>query len=319
VISINVLITGATGQLGHYLIEKCLEKKYNVNCLVRRVSDNTNLVKLKQFGDSINLIEGDITDINSIYNSFKCDPDIVFHLAAQSHVGKSWNQSHLTFNTNVIGMLNLITVLKEYDEKRIKPRIKLVNMSSSEMYGRDGVFNEDSKFTPKSNYGVSKLAAHEIVRINRNAFGVFGVNIISNNYESPYRSEEFVTRKITKAVASIKKGETDKLELGLLTPKRDWSHASDVADALFIAVSQDKPDDYVVSSGEMHSVEEFVKTAFEIAGLNWTDYVKINQKLFRPNEIMELTGDSSKLRKLGWKPKYNFRKLIEEMVKSDLR
>jgi len=312
----KALITGITGQDGSYLAEQLLEKGYEVYGLYRRVS-TSNISRIKHIINDIILIEGDITDTSSLIRAIKyTDPDEIYNLAAQSFVGTSWTYPSSTINTTGLSLLNLLEAVLQTDSNP-----KILQASSSEMFGKVKEIpqNENTPFYPRSPYGIAKVLAYWITVNYRDSYDMFISNSIAFNHESPRRGKEFVTRKISLGVAQIKNNLLEKIELGNLNAKRDWGYAPDYTKAMHLILQQKKPDDYVIATGETHSVEEFARKAFSFAGIeNWSDYVVINPKFIRPAEVDILVGDSSKIRKLGWKPSVSFDDLVRIMVQHDL-
>ena len=312
------LITGITGQDGPYLAELLLSKGYKVYGLVRRLS-TPNLENIKHMGDKVNLISGDLLDQGSITDAIKeSEADEVYNLAAQSFVKASWDQPVLTGEFTGLGVTRVLEAIRT-----VNPKIKFYQASSSEMFGKvtETPQKETTRFHPRSPYGVAKVYGHYITVNYRESYGIFACSGILFNHESPRRGIEFVTRKISNGVARIKLGKQKKLELGSLEPKRDWGFSGDYVEAMWLMLQQNKPDDYVIATGENHSVKEFVEIAFEIAGIeNWQKYVVSNVEThMRPAEVDYLIGDASKAKRvLGWKPKTTFRELVEIMVKADL-
>jgi GDPmannose 4,6-dehydratase len=317
----TALITGILGQDGPYLAKTLLEKDYTVYGMMRRYSA-PNFENLDYLGitKDVELIEGDLIDESSLINIFKnIRPDEVYNLAAQSFVGSSWEQAKLTTEVNALGVLNLLNATKYFS-----PTAKFYQASTSEMFGvehRDGFQNEETPFHPRSPYGVSKVYGYWITINYRESYGLFTVNGILFNHESPIRGINFVTRKITDGVAKIKHGLASELHLGNLDAKRDWGFAGDYVEAMYLMLQQEKPDDYVVASGETHTVREFVETAFAAAGVdNWEKYVVIDPRYKRPAEVPALRGDATKVKtKIGWEPKVSFKELVEMMVQADLK
>ncbi len=317
----RALITGITGQDGSYLAEHLLDLGYEVHGLVRRVAlEDPD----RRFGRIIHVL-GDIQlhqaslesypSIFSVFSKFKFDE--CYHLAAQSFVAESFADGFSTINTNINGTHFMLAALRE-----LNPECRFYFAGSSEMFGNaeEVPQRESTRFHPRSPYGISKTAGFELTRNYREAYGMFCVNGILFNHESPRRGFEFVTRKITSTAAKIKNGKATQLRLGNLAACRDWGHASDYVRAMHLMLQQGTPDDYVVATGETHSVAEFCERAFAQADLNWKDYVVQDDRLFRPAEVDLLVGDATKARqKLGWSPKYSFDDLIREMVESDLR
>lgn len=316
----TALVTGILGQDGPYLAKLLIEKGYKVYGLMRRYSTPSfeNLDYLGVTKD-INFIEGDLTDESSLINVVKnIRPDEVYNLAAQSFVGSSWEQAKLTTEVNALGVLYLLNSLKFF-----APTAKFYQASTSEMFGlsNDGGFQgEDTEFHPRSPYGVSKVYAYWMTVNFRESYNMFTANGILFNHESPIRGIQFVTRKITDGVARIKLGLEDELRLGNLDASRDWGFAGDYVEAMYLMLQQDTPDDYVVATGETHTVREFVETAFKVAGISdWKKYVKMDPRFQRPAEVPHLQGRVDKAKnKLGWKPKVSFKELVEMMVKADL-
>ncbi|MCX8036305.1 MAG: GDP-mannose 4,6-dehydratase [Candidatus Sumerlaeia bacterium] len=311
------LITGITGQDGSYLAEFLLSKGYEVVGMHRRTSIE-NFDRIEQIVDQITLVQGDLLDQNSLEAIIKqYRPCEVYNLAAQSFVPTSWTQPLLTGEITGLGVTRLLEAIRIID-----PSIRFYQASTSEMFGKVQAVpqNEKTPFYPRSPYGVSKLYGHWITINYRESYGIFACSGILFNHESPRRGLEFVTRKVTSAAARIKLGQIAELRLGNLDAKRDWGYAGDYVEAMWLMLQQDRPDDYVVATGETHSVRELVETAFRCVNLNWEEFVKIDQKLVRPAEVDLLIGDATKARtKLGWKPKVSFEKLVAMMVESDLR
>lgn len=317
----RVFITGITGQDGSYLAEFLLEKGYKVYGMVRRAAiedEQHRLSRLLHILDDIELIPGSMESYPSIYKAIsRIKPDEVYHLAAQSFVSYSFEDEFSTLQSNIHGCHYILSAVHD-----ITPGAKFYFAGSSEMFGRASEVpqNEKTVFQPRSIYGISKLAGFELTRNYREAYNLFACNGILYNHESPRRGFEFVTRKITSHVAMIKLGLKDKLELGNLEAKRDWGHSKDYVKAMWLMLQQDKPDNYVICTGQSHSVREFCEKAFSHADLNYEDYVVVNQKFFRPAEIDVLVGDYSKAKKiLGWEPTIFLDQLIAEMVENDLQ
>lgn len=313
----NALITGITGQDGSYLADLLLEKGYKVYGLRRRTSipmmDNIEHIK-----NEIEFIEGDLLDPGSLVNAIKVsNPDEVYNLAAQSFVGTSWDQPSLTGQITGIGVTNLLDAVRSK-----KPDAKFYQASSSEMFGKvvETPQKETTPFYPRSPYGVAKVYGHWITVNYRESYDLYACSGILFNHESPRRGIEFVTRKVTDAVAKIKLGKQKELRMGNLDAKRDWGFAGDYVKAMWLMLQQDKPEDFVISTGETHTVEELVEVAFSHVGLNWRDYVVIDPKFVRPAEVDLLLGDCSKAKeKLGWKLEVGFEELVKMMVDSDLK
>lgn len=314
----KALITGITGQDGSYLAELLLSKGYKVYGLTRRTSTITN-ERIKHIEDKVELIQGDLLDQSSLSSALMyTTPDEVYNLAAQSFVQTSWNQPVLTGEFTALGVTRLLEAIRAVNSK-----IKFYQASSSEMFGKvtETPQKETTRFHPRSPYGVAKVYGHYITVNYRESFDMFACSGILFNHESPRRGLEFVTRKISHAVARISLGKQDKLELGNLSPKRDWGFAGDYVEAMWMMLQRDKADDYVIATGENHSVEEFVKEAFNVVGID--DYKKYvisnNPAHMRPAEVDYLVGDATKAKKdLGWTPKTSFKQLVEMMVKADL-
>ncbi len=313
----KALITGITGQDGSYLSEFLLDKGYEVYGMVRR-SSVERFERIDRIKDRLNLIQGDLTDQSSLDEAVKSiQPDEVYNLAAQSFVPTSWNQPTLTGEVTGIGTTRLLEAIR-----KIKPDARFYQASSSEMFGkvREVPQTELTPFHPRSPYGVAKVYGHFITVNYRESYNMFACSGILFNHESPRRGLEFVTRKITHAAARIKLGLLKELRLGNLDAKRDWGYAGDYVKAMWMMLQQTEPDDYVVATGETHSVREFVELAFGCAGLDWKKYVVIDPKFLRPAEVELLVGDPSKAKKkLGWRPEVAFPELIKMMVEGDLK
>lgn len=315
----KALITGVTGQDGAYLAKFLLDKGYKVYGTYRRTA-NPNFWRLQSLGcaNKIDLIPADLSDSSSILEAIKIsDPDEIYNLAAQSFVGASFDEPISTIEISGLGLLRILECVRQF-----KPTIKVYQASTSELYGdgKSAPLNEDTPFCPSSPYASAKLLAYWTARNYRNAYNIFVCNGILFNHESPIRGMEFVTRKITNAIARIKLGLQDKLNLGNLNAKRDWGYAPDYIESMWLMLQQDKPDDYVISTGETHSVKEFVEEAFNQVGLNWEDYVIVDNNLIRPEDVTFLQGDSSKAKlKLGWEAKVKFKELVKIMVDEDCK
>ncbi len=317
----KALITGITGQDGSYLAEFLLSKGYEIYGTIRRVAleDEKHLMsRILHIKDEIHLIPATLESYASVYNAMKIAmPDEVYHLAAQSYVNYSFEDAFSTFNTNINGTLHVISAMKD-----LAPNARFYFAASSEMFGKVHEIpqTEETKFHPRSPYGISKVAGYSITVNHREAYNMFACNGILFNHESPRRGYEFVTRKISSSVARIKLGMMDKLELGNLEAKRDWGHAREYVKAMWLMLQQDASDDYVICSGETHSVKEFCKKAFEVVGLDYRDYVVSSAKFYRPAEVDLLVGDCSKAKqKLGWHYDLKFDYLVKEMVEEDVR
>ena len=318
----KALITGITGQDGTYLAELLLDKGYEVHGTVRRSSSiNTNridhLISKYSKGNQLNLHYSDLLDSSSITNLINnINPEEVYNLAAQSHVSVSFSNPIFTTQVGTLGSISILEAIRNLDKE-----VKFYQASSSEMFGgaNKEVLNEHSVFDAKSPYGASKVFAHEITKIYRESYNLFGVNGILFNHESPLRGETFVTRKISKAVGRISIGIQERLTLGNLEASRDWGFAKDYVEGMWKMMQHDHPEDWVLATGITKTVREFAEEAFDFVGLNWEDYVEVSEKYYRPNEVDYLLGDSSKAREiLGWKPKVDFKGLVEIMVKHDI-
>jgi|TARA_A200000159_G_C7321235_1_gene338947 GDPmannose 4,6-dehydratase len=318
----KAFVTGITGQDGYYLTKLLLQKGYEVHGTIRRSSNfNTQridpLIADQENTGLLNLYYSDLLDASSLNNLINSiEPDEIYNLAAQSHVAVSFKNPLYSAQTSVIGPITLLEAVKNSDKE-----IKYYQASSSEMFG--GIDNEKleekSKFIPKSPYAVGKLFAHEITRVYRESYGIHAVNGILFNHESPLRGETFVTRKITKAVGRIKYNIQNKLTLGNLSASRDWGYAGDYVEGMHMMMQHSIADDWVLATGETHTVQEFVELAFKEVDLNWKDYVTTDKRYYRPNEVEHLLGDPSKAQKeLGWQNKTSFQNLVKKMVESDL-
>jgi len=313
----TALITGITGQDGSYLAEFLIKKKMDVFGLVRRIS-TPNLWRIEHILDKIELIDGDLTDQTSINNAVKySEPDEVYNLAAQSFVETSWKQPVLTSEVTAMGTLRMLEAVRDFAQDS-----RYYQASSSEMFGNahtNFIQNEDTPFHPKSPYAIAKLFAYWITVNYRESYNLYTSNGILFNHESPRRGIEFVTRKITDGVAKIKLGISNEIRLGNLNAKRDWGFAGDYVEAMWMLLQQNQPLDIVVSTGETHSVKEFVEEAFKFVGItNWDQYVKSDPRYFRPAELHELCGLSNATEIFNWKPKINFQQLVGLMVEADL-
>ncbi|MDZ7586958.1 MAG: GDP-mannose 4,6-dehydratase [Patescibacteria group bacterium] len=312
----KAFITGITGQDGSYLAEFLLKKNYQVFGMTRRTS-TSNYDRIKDIVDEITLVSGDLLDEHSMTNAIKeIQPDEIYNLAAQSFVPTSWSQPVLTGEFTALGVTRILEAIRN-----AKPDAKFYQASSSEMFGkvRQTPQTETTSFYPRSPYGVAKVYGHWITVNYRESYDLFAISGILFNHESPRRGLEFVTRKITHAAARIKLGKQDKLHLGNLESKRDWGYAPDYVEAMWLMLQQDKPDDYVIATGQTWSVKDCVQAAFETVGLNWQDYVITDKQFMRPAEVDLLVGDASKAKKaLGWQPKTSFKQMIKIMVESDL-
>lgn len=316
----KALITGITGQDASYLAEFLLEKGYEVFGTTRR-SSTVNNERIKHFEnhERLRILPADLLDQVSLMAAIReAQPDEVYNLAAQSFVKTSWDQPVLTGDFTGIGVTRILEAVR-----MVKPDAKFYQASSSEMFGKvqEVPQKETTRFYPRSPYGVAKVYGHYITVNYRESYDMFACSGILFNHESPRRGLEFVTRKISHAVARISLGLQDKIELGNLDAKRDWGFAGDYVEAMWLMLQQDQPDDYVIATGEAHSVEEFVEIAFKTVGIdNWKDYVTSNVGAhMRPAEVDHLIGDASKAKeKLGWTPKTSFKELVEMMVNADL-
>ena len=312
----RALITGITGQDGSYLAELLLEKDYEVTGVLRR-SSTVNFERIAHIQDSIELAPGDLLDEASLIHVLREHrPDEVYNLAAQSFVQTSFNQPVLTGEITGLGVTRLLDAIRLVD-----PGIRFYQASSSEMFGKvqEVPQTEATPFYPRSPYGVAKLYGHWITVNYRESYGLHGSSGILFNHESSRRGHEFVTRKITHSVARIKNGLQQELRLGNLEAQRDWGFAGDYVEAMWLMLQQDEPADYVVATGETHSVREFCEIAFGRVGLNWEDHVVIDEKFVRPAEVDLLIGDPTKARTvLGWKPHTTFEQLVTRMVDDDL-
>ncbi len=315
----RALITGITGQDGSYLAELLLEKGYEVHGVVRRAAiedPEHRMSRIKHLLSRLQIHSGSVESFSSIFNVVKdVQPEECYHLAAQSFVAYSFEDEFSTLMTNINGTHHILSAIRQ-----LAPSCRFYFAASSEMFGNTPPpQNEGSHFRPRSSYGISKLTGYHLVRNYRESYGLFAVNGILFNHESPRRGFEFVTRKITSHVARIKKGKAKELRLGNLGAKRDWGHAKDYVMAMWLMLQRPTPDDYVVGTGESHSVEEFAQVAFREAGLDHREFVIADPAYFRPGEIFDLVADSSKARKdLGWKNRYEFKDLVREMLQNDL-
>lgn len=322
----KALITGVTGQDGSYLAEFLISKGYQVHGIIRR-SSTFNTERIDHIYQDPHEPErkfilhyGDLADGTGLRRILeKCQPDEVYNLGAQSHVRVSFDQPEYTADIVASGTLRLLEALRDSSQSSGK-EIRFYQAGSSEMYGAaPAPQNERTPFHPRSPYAVSKVAAHWFATNYRESYGMFICNGILFNHESPRRGETFVTRKITRALGRIKVGVQDKLFLGNLDAKRDWGHALDYVEAMWLMLQQDEPDDYVVATGTSYSVKEFLEESFGLAGLDWRDHVEIDPRYFRPAEVDYLLGDASKIKqKLGWSPRIDFKQLVREMYEHDL-
>ncbi len=312
----RAMITGITGQDGSYLAELLLDKGYEVMGMVRR-SSVEKFERLEHLRDRITLLQGDLLDQPSLVDVLQlARPHEVYNLAAQSFVPTSWQQPVLTAEFTAVAVTRILEAVRAVDTS-----IRFYQASSSEMYGQVRAVPQDehTPFYPRSPYGAAKAYGHYITVNYRESYDLFACSGILFNHESPRRGLEFVTRKITDGAARIKHGLSDELRLGNLDAKRDWGFAGDYVEAMWLMLQQDEPDDYVVATGETHTVQEFVEIAFAAVGLDWQNHVVIDQRFVRPAEVDLLIGNPTKAReKLGWQPKVGFKELVEMMVMADL-
>jgi GDPmannose 4,6-dehydratase len=315
-VSRRALITGITGQDGSYLAELLLDKGYEVVGMTRRASTE-NVERIAHLTDRVTLLQGDLLDPHSLESALReSQPTEVYNLAAQSFVPTSWNQPVLTAEFTAVGVTRMLEAIRTVD-----PAARFYQASSSEMFGqvREVPQTETTPFHPRSPYGVAKVYAHHITVNYRESYGLFAVSGILFNHESSRRGLEFVTRKISDGVARIKHGLADELRLGNLDAERDWGFAGDYVEAMWLMLQRDEPSDYVIATGEPHSVRQFAKIAFERAGLEWERYVVQDPRFLRPAEVDQLIGDASKAREqLGWAPRTSFGELVDLMVDADL-
>lgn len=317
----KALITGITGQDGSYLAEFLLDKGYEVHGIVRRVAledPEHRLSRIAEFRSKLTLHAGSLESLPSLYRIVGLvKPDECYHLAAQSFVSYSFEDEFSTFNANMNGTHHVLAALREG-----APGCRFYFAGSSEMFGRveEVPQTEETRFHPRSAYGISKVAGFDLTRNYREAYGLHASTGILFNHESPRRGREFVTRKITSAVAAIAAGRQNELRLGNLEAYRDWGYAPDYVEAMWLMLNQDRPDDYVIATGKMHSVREFAELAFMIADLNYLNHVVPDQELYRPAEVEQLMGNAEKATKqLGWRPKTSFESLVHLMTEADLR
>jgi len=311
----RALITGVTGQDGSYLAEFLLEKGYEVHGMIRRASTES-VERIQHLVDRITLVQADLLDQNSLVGALReAQPAEVYNLAAQSFVPTSWRQPVLTAEFTAVGVTRVLEAIRAVD-----PQIRFYQASSSEMFGKaEPPQNETTPFHPRSPYGVAKVYGHHITVNYRESYGLFAASGILFNHESPRRGIEFVTRKISDGVARIKLGLADELRLGNLDAKRDWGFAGDYVDAMWRMLQQGEARDYVIATGEAHSVREFVERAFEHVGLDPERHVVVDPSFVRPAEVDHLVGNASRARaELGWEPRVSFRELVEMMVDADL-
>ena len=312
----RALITGVTGQDGSYLAELLFEKGYEVFGMTRRASTE-NVSRISHLVDRITLLQGDLLDPPSLVSALNTSqPTEVYNLGAQSFVPTSWNQPVLTAEFTGVGVTRMLEAVRSVD-----PEIRFYQASSSEMFGkvREVPQNERTPFYPRSPYGVAKTYGHYITVNYRESYGLYAVSGILFNHESPRRGLEFVTRKISDGVARIKLGLANEIRLGNLDAERDWGYAGDYVEAMWKMLQQDEPEDYVVATGEPHSVRQFANLAFEYAGLEADEFLQIDPEFLRPAEVDHLVGDATKARtELGWEPGTSFRELVELMVDADV-
>jgi GDPmannose 4,6-dehydratase len=317
----KAFITGVTGQDGSYLVDLLISKGYEVHGLIRQSTqftpDRWGHLKSAMLSQKLEVHHGDLMDASGMRTLLETiQPDEIYNLAAQSHVGLSFDQPVNTTEVTALGALNLLDAIK-----RSKLDCKFYQASSSEMFGRvrETPQNENTPFYPRSPYGCAKVYAHYITQNYRESYDMFACSGILFNHESERRGENFVTRKITRAVGRIKAGLQNELKMGNTNALRDWGYAPEYVEAMWLMLQQDKPDDYVIGTGEQHSVQEFIDEAFTIAGLDQEKYIKIDQKFMRPSEVDTLTGDVTKAKNvLGWTPKVDFKSLVKKMVEYDI-
>lgn len=313
----TALITGITGQDGSYLAELLLEKGYQVYGLIRRTS-SPNYERIEHILDRVILLEGDLTDLASLEIALEAaQPDEIYNLAAQSFVATSWKQPVSTVDVTGLGAVRVFEAAR-----RVCPKARIYQASSSEMFGhaKEVPQKETTPFNPKSPYACAKVFAHYMAQNYRESYKQFICCGIAFNHESPRRGIEFVTRKISDGVARIKLGISKELRLGNLDAKRDWGYAGDYVKAMWLMLQQDEPDDYVIATGESHSVREFVELAFSFVDLDWKEYVVVDERFYRPVDVPLLQGDPSKAaRVLGWRPEVSFEELVKMMVEHDLQ
>ena len=317
----KALITGVTGQDGSYLAELLLEKGYKVHGIVRRVAlehPQARMWRIRHVLDRIHIHSASLESYASLFDIISdVKPDECYHLAAQSFVSYSFEDEFSTINTNLNGTHYVLSAIK-----RQAPECRFYFAASSEMFGnvKESPQNENTPFHPRSPYGISKMAGFELTRNYREAYGLFALSGILFNHESARRGAEFVTRKITSAAARIKLGLDSEIRLGNLEARRDWGHSRDYVRAMWLMLQQAEPEDYVIATGESHSVQEFLQAAFDYLGLNYRDHLMIDDELYRPSEVNILQGDATKARKkLGWAPTTSFEELVKEMVDGDLQ
>ncbi len=314
----RALITGLNGMDGSHLADFLLKKDYEIFGIIKNKTNDT-LTNAKHLIGKVKMYNADLTDQNSLFRVVKeCEPDEVYNLASQSFVGDSWNTPELTSNVTGLGVLRMLETIRESNNKNIK----FYQASSSEMFGKmvENPANEKTQFYPRSPYGVSKLYGHWLTKNYRESHDMFAVSGILFNHESERRGYEFVTRKISDGVAKIHLGIIDKIYLGNLKAARDWGYAPDYVEAMWLMLQQESPDDFVIATGIVKTIEDFLDCAFQEIGINnWSKYVGIDNRYMRPAEVDVLKGDYSKAKeKLGWEPKINFENLVKRMVKNDI-
>lgn len=313
----KALITGLTGQDGSYLAELLIAKGYQVFGLVRR-SSSGNLDRISHLSGDVQILSGDLLDQSSLMDVIaEAQPDEIYNLASQSYVPISWTQPALTAEYTALGVSRLLESIR-----RCKPDAKFYQASSSEVFGQpdESPQNERTAFRPRNPYGVAKAYAHWMTINYRQQYNLYTCCGLTYTHESPRRGTEFVFRKITNTAAAIKLGLANELKLGNLEARRDWCYAQDAVYAMWLMLQQEQPDDYIIASGETHSVKELVECAFSCVGLNWQDYVSVDPTFYRPDEPVQLVGSIDKIKtKLGWKPQHSFDQLVELMVEHDLK
>ncbi|HIK46792.1 MAG TPA: GDP-mannose 4,6-dehydratase [Leptolyngbyaceae cyanobacterium M65_K2018_010] len=313
----TALITGLTGQDGSYLAEFLLAKNYQVYGMVRR-SSSGSLERVRHVAEQVAVISGDLLDQFSLMDAIEeTQPDEIYNLASQSYVPLSWTQPALTAEYTALGVSRLLEAIR-----RCKPDSRFYQASSSEVFGQpdESPQTERTAFRPRNPYGVAKAYAHWMTVNYREKYGLYACCGITYTHESPRRGQEFVFRKVTQAAAKIKLGLAQELKLGNLEARRDWCHAQDAIRAMWLMLQQDTPDDYIIASGETHSVRELVQCAFDYVGLSWEDYVSMDPAFYRPDEAVQLVGSIEKIQaQLHWQPNYSFQQLVQSMVDHDLK